>query len=54
MFGNPLVVPAGESWGWTDVAHLDYTSKVLYEPMKNEMLYWVKEQNIDGFRCRGR
>jgi len=33
------------------VAHLDYTSKVLYEPMKNEMLYWVKEQGVDGFRC---
>src|SRR5690606_42133089 len=31
--------------------YLDYTSKVLYEPMKNEMLYWVKEHNIDGFRC---
>lgn len=48
---DPLNPETGESWGWTDVAHLDYTSKVLYEPMKDEMLYWVKEQNIDGFRC---
>lgn len=48
---DPLNPETGESWGWTDVAHLDYTSKVLYEPMKNEMLYWVKEHNIDGFRC---
>lgn len=48
---DPLNPETGESWGWTDVAHLDYTSKKLYEPMKNEMLYWVKEHNIDGFRC---
>ena len=48
---DPLNPETGKSWGWTDVAHLDYTSKVLYEPMANEMLYWVKEHNIDGFRC---
>jgi 1,4-alpha-glucan branching enzyme len=48
---DPLNPETGESWGWTDVAHLDYTSKALYEPMKNEMLFWVKEHNVDGFRC---
>lgn len=48
---DPLNPETGKSWGWTDVAHLDFTSKVLYEPMKNEMLYWVKEHNVDGFRC---
>lgn len=48
---DPLNPETGKSWGWTDVAHLDYTSKKLYEPMKNEMLYWVKEQGVDGFRC---
>lgn len=48
---DPLDPKTGKPWGWTDVAHLDYTSKVLYEPMKNEMLYWVKEQGVDGFRC---
>lgn len=48
---DPLNPETGESWGWTDVAHLDYTSKALYESMKNEMLYWVKEHNVDGFRC---
>jgi glycosidase len=48
---DPLNPETGKSWGWTDVAHLDYTSKALYEPMKNEMLYWVKEQGVDGFRC---
>ncbi|SFQ70874.1 Glycosidase [Flavobacterium akiainvivens] len=48
---DPLNPETGEPWGWTDVAHLDYKSKTLYEPMTNEMLYWVKEQGIDGFRC---
>ncbi|MFD2602538.1 alpha-amylase family glycosyl hydrolase [Flavobacterium suzhouense] len=48
---DPLDPKTGKPWGWTDVAHLDYTSKVLYEPMKNEMEYWVKNHNIDGFRC---
>lgn len=48
---DPLNPETGESWGWTDVAHLDYNNKDLYEVMKNEMLYWVKEHNIDGFRC---
>lgn len=47
----PLNPETGESWGWTDVAHLDYASKELYDPMTEELLYWVKEQNIDGFRC---
>jgi len=48
---DPLNPETGEPWGWTDVAHLDYTSKNVYEPMKDAMLYWVKDQNIDGFRC---
>lgn len=48
---DPLNPETGESWGWTDVAHLDYSNKELHDVMKNEMLYWVKEHNIDGFRC---
>jgi 1,4-alpha-glucan branching enzyme len=48
---DPLNPETGESWGWTDVAHLDYSNPDLHEVMKEEMLYWVKELNIDGFRC---
>ncbi|MBA3985407.1 MAG: alpha-amylase [Flavobacteriales bacterium] len=48
---DPLNSETGESWGWTDVAHLNYENKDLWEAMKNDMLYWVKEHNIDGFRC---
>jgi glycosidase len=48
---DPLNPETGESWGWTDVAHLDFSNPALHEVMKEEMLYWVKELNIDGFRC---
>ncbi len=36
---------------WTDVADLNYDNKEMREQMKNDMLYWLKEENIDGFRC---
>lgn len=48
---DPLNPETGEPWGWTDVAHLEYTNKKVYQPMLNEMKYWVEKQNIDGFRC---
>lgn len=48
---DPLNPETGESWGWTDVAHLDYSNPELHEVMKEEMMYWVKDLNIDGFRC---
>ncbi|NCT17404.1 MAG: alpha-amlyase [Flavobacteriaceae bacterium CG_4_8_14_3_um_filter_34_10] len=48
---DPINYATGESWGWTDVAHLNYENKELWEAMKNDMLYWVKEHNLDGFRC---
>jgi glycosidase len=36
---------------WTDVAGLDYSKPGLRSYMCNAMLYWVKETDIDGFRC---
>ena len=48
---DPINPDTGESWGWTDVAHLNYEDKDLWKAMNAEMLYWVKEHNIDGFRC---
>jgi glycosidase len=41
----------GKSWGWTDVADLNYDSKEMRLAMIEEMKFWVKEFNIDGFRC---
>lgn len=40
----------GESMGWTDVADLNYSNRSLWDSMKNDMLYWVNEFNVDGFR----
>ncbi|NAS31360.1 alpha-amylase [Flavobacteriaceae bacterium R38] len=36
---------------WTDVADLNYDNAEMREQMLHDMLYWVKEENIDGFRC---
>jgi len=36
---------------WTDVADLNYDQPGLREYMKNALLYWVKEADIDGYRC---
>lgn len=36
---------------WTDVAELDYNNPNLRNAMLEEMKYWLKEFNIDGFRC---
>ena len=41
----------GEPWGWTDVAELNYANPDMRTAMINEMMYWVTDQNIDGFRC---
>lgn len=48
---DPIDPTTGKPWGWTDVAKLEYTNKKVYGPMLNEMMYWVKDQGIDGFRC---
>ncbi|MFC6860237.1 alpha-amylase family glycosyl hydrolase [Zunongwangia atlantica] len=48
---DPINPDTGESWGWTDVADLNYDNKGLWTEMRKEMRYWVEEQNIDGFRC---
>ena len=36
---------------WTDVADLNYDNKEMREQMLKNMMYWVKEEGIDGFRC---
>jgi 1,4-alpha-glucan branching enzyme len=45
--GN-IVAPVPD---WTDVADLDYTQQGLRDYMTNALLFWVKETDIDGFRC---
>lgn len=38
-------------YDWTDVAQLDYSNEELNQAMIQEMVNWLKEFNIDGFRC---
>lgn len=36
---------------WTDVVKLNYANTGLRKAMIGEMEYWIKNANIDGFRC---
>lgn len=37
--------------GWTDVAQLNYDNPDLREAMIGAMKFWLKECDIDGYRC---
>ena len=47
---DPVDPETGESWGWTDVADLNYDNPDMRKQMIDDMLYWVKDHKIDGFR----
>lgn len=36
---------------WTDVIDLNYDSQGMRKAMKDALLFWVKEADIDGYRC---
>ena len=36
---------------WTDVIHLNYNNPALWDAMIDDMLFWIREADIDGFRC---
>ncbi len=36
---------------WSDVIQLDYTNEDMRAAMTDAMVYWVREFNIDGYRC---
>jgi len=38
-------------YDWTDVAKLNYDNTDMRKAMQNAMIFWLKETNIDGFRC---
>ena len=38
-------------WDWDDVIALDYDNPEMRLAMIDAMNFWVKETNIDGFRC---
>ena len=47
---SPVKEENGESWGWDDVAHLDYSNKRLRENVIQAHEFWMNEFNVDGFR----
>jgi glycosidase len=38
-------------WDWDDIIDFDYSQRDLREYMASAMCYWVKEADIDSFRC---
>ncbi|MCA1745743.1 MAG: alpha-amylase [Bacteroidales bacterium] len=36
---------------WSDVAQLDYDNQDMRAAMKDALEFWVREANIDGYRC---
>ncbi len=36
---------------WTDVADLNYNQPAMRQAMIEAMCFWVREMNLDGFRC---
>ena len=47
---DPIDFRTGKSFGWTDVADLNYNNTKMREELREAMKYWVKETNIDGYR----
>jgi cyclomaltodextrinase / maltogenic alpha-amylase / neopullulanase len=38
-------------YDWTDVAALDYSNPKLRRYMTDMLLYWIKDFDLDGYRC---
>lgn len=36
---------------WTDVIQLDYDNEEMRQEMIEEMIFWIRESDIDGYRC---
>ncbi len=47
--GGKIVMPARTDW--TDVADLNYDNQDMRAAMLDAMIFWVKEVDVDGFRC---
>lgn len=47
---DPVDPETGKSWGWTDVADLNFDNNDMRKEMISDMLFWINEHQIDGFR----
>jgi alpha-amylase len=48
---DPITNDFKTASGMDDIIELDYDNPALREAMIDAMIYWVKECDIDGFRC---
>ncbi|MEN0049472.1 MAG: alpha-amylase family glycosyl hydrolase, partial [Bacteroidota bacterium] len=47
---DPIDPNTGEPYGWSDVADLNYDNPNLRQAMTADLMYWVEEIGVDGFR----
>jgi len=47
---DPSDPETGKSYGWADVADLNYNSIEMQAAMIEDLQYWVRERDVDGFR----
>lgn len=47
---DPINEATGEPWGWTDVAELNLDNPAMRRQIIDDMIYWIEDYNIDGFR----
>lgn len=46
---NGVIIPPNPDW--TDTRKLNYDSRELRDSMIDAMKFWIRETNIDGYRC---
>ncbi|MGB3548478.1 MAG: alpha-amylase family glycosyl hydrolase [Saprospiraceae bacterium] len=47
---DPLDPETGESWGWTDVADLNFDNAEMRAAMIEDLVYWIDSFQVDGYR----
>ena len=47
---DPINEEEGEPWGWTDVAEIDLSNQDMRREIISDMIYWLEDVGIDGFR----
>ncbi len=47
---DPINEETGEPWGWTDVAELNLDNPEMRRHIVDDMIFWIEDYNIDGFR----
>lgn len=48
---DPIDYNTGKSWGWTDVADLNYENQEMRAAMIDAMKFWITAIGVDGFRA---